>query len=392
MLAKGEAAGVGTGVGGRGLGGRARAAQREAEQAGAQPCHQRAEQPDGEHEEHDDAEGGAGRVVPGGAGGHAGEDRAYDEGADAEEGTDQAGPQPLNRRVRQRLSGLGLRGPAPGRPACAERGEQPHDDGGEQRKPADVQVHGARDGAPVLELPEPPVGEPDAGQAADDPGERRDEQCFGGDRAAGLPRGGADGAQQGELAGPLTDRERDGSGGREDRDDGGDAAEGAADSEERHLGVPEARVLDGTAVVVGVALDAGAGQGLLHGAGEGVGVGAVLRRHDDGGGLGVGEPRQGTRVAGVAGGLRGAGLGDAGDAEVLPAGGGLQYDGVADRGVRGAGRSRVEDDFPLAGCGAGGQRGAGERVRAPSVRGEHTARNSQCTGAGVRRALPLAPA
>ncbi|WP_217183231.1 hypothetical protein [Streptomyces sp. AC495_CC817] len=67
------------------------------------------------------------------------------------------------------------------------------------------------------------------------------------------------GDRGGEAAGVGT---RDGSGGREDRDDGGDAAEGAADSEERHLGVPEARVLDGTAVVAGVDLDAGVGLAL----------------------------------------------------------------------------------------------------------------------------------
>lgn len=148
-----------------------------------------------------------------------------------------------------------------------------------------MQVHGSRDGAPVLELSEPPVGEPDAGQAADDPGEWRDEQRFGGDLAADLPRGGSDRAQQGEFAGPLTDRERDGPGGGEHCDDGGDAAEGAPDSEEGHLGVAEARVLDCTAVVAGVDLDSGAGQGRLHGVGEGVGAGAGLGQHDNGVGL-----------------------------------------------------------------------------------------------------------
>ncbi len=172
----GEAAGVGTGVGGRELGGRARAAQREAEEPRAQPRHQRTEQRDGEHEEHDDAQSGPGRVVPRGTRGDAGENSTADEGADAQHRTDQAGPQPLHRRLGERLSRLDPGGPPTGHPSGAERGEQSDADGGEERQRGHVQAHGLRDGAAVLQLPEPPVREPDTGQAAEDTGERSDEQ------------------------------------------------------------------------------------------------------------------------------------------------------------------------------------------------------------------------
>ncbi|GAA1933621.1 hypothetical protein GCM10009837_69310 [Streptomyces durmitorensis] len=123
-------------------------------------------------------------------------------------------------------------------------------------------------------------------------------------------------------------------------------------------------------------LGAGAGQGPLHRVGEGVGMRAVLGQYGDGvrlagvagegGGLGVGEPGNGARGAGASGAIRGCGLGDACDAEVSLPGGGLQRDGVADMGLRGACGAGVEYDLARAWRGAVGQRGAGESVRAPA--------------------------
>ncbi|BFO18609.1 hypothetical protein SHKM778_49970 [Streptomyces sp. KM77-8] len=49
-----------------------------------------------------------------------------------------------------------------------------------------MQVHSFRDGPAVPHLPEPPVCESDARQAAEQSGERGDEECLGGDRAADL--------------------------------------------------------------------------------------------------------------------------------------------------------------------------------------------------------------
>src|SRR5690242_12413089 len=56
-----------------------------------------AEERDGEHEEHDDAERGVGGVVPGRACGEAAEEPSADDGSDAQSGTDHARPQPLHR-------------------------------------------------------------------------------------------------------------------------------------------------------------------------------------------------------------------------------------------------------------------------------------------------------
>src|SRR5690606_16699713 len=76
---------------------------------------------------------------------------------------------------------------------------------------------------------------------------------------------------------------------------------------------------------------------------------------------------------GGAGGVAGAGFGEARDADVAPAGRGVERDGGADAGPQGAGGARVEHRLVPAGCGTFGERGAGEVGGAPAVGGEHAA-------------------
>ena len=150
-----------------------------------------------------------------------GHDEQRDAAAEAQHGEDQPDrgqPAPLDRGVGERLGRPGAGGAPGGDERGGERDQQRGADGDDHGDPAGAEDQLVRDHTARCQPAEQPLSERDTEQAAERGGEHGREDRLADHHPAQLAGGGADGAQQGELALPLLDRQPERGGDDEQRD------------------------------------------------------------------------------------------------------------------------------------------------------------------------------